>query len=143
MEPRLESTGTPQTPIINVDIHIGPGRSGKLRTVTYDPPPGDKGYQFPRDSKTGQLHFHVVTPGYRIAGFKYQSQRGGTPGMAPEPGLLPTPKRSLRIDFLFDRIQDGHLRLQFENATVQFSNDPQVGNDGDTRAEARQDREVA
>jgi hypothetical protein len=110
--------------------------------VTYDPPPKKNGYQFPKDSEDGVMHFHVKTPGYRISGFEYTPISNGTPTMTPAPGTLEKPKDKLRIEFDFDGIQEGDLRLHFQGKDVEFYDDPQVGNDGETRREPQRTLQV-
>lgn len=143
MQPPSESSPTCTVPTIRIDVHIAPGTNGRKRTVTYDPPPKKNGYQFPRDSEDGQMHFRVKTPGYSITGFEYHPISNGTPTMTPEPGPLKKPKDSLRIDFDFDGIQEGELRLHLKGADVEFYADPQVGNDGETRREPGRTLQIA
>jgi hypothetical protein len=143
MHERTASLDSPNPPTIQVNVSIAPRQSGIGHTVSYDPPPGKRGYQFPRDSKDGLLQFTVVTPGYGISGYNYLATKGGRPGMTPAPGSLKSPDARLDILFAFDAIQDGHLRLHLEGPNDQFHSDPQVGNDGDTRINAQAGLQVA
>lgn len=143
MQPPSESSPTCTVPAIRIDVYIAIDSDSRKRTVTYDPPPKKNGYQFPKDSEDGEMHFRVKTPGYSITGFEYIPISNGTPAMTPPPGRLEKAKDKLRIDFDFDGIQEGDLHLFFKGDGVEFYDDPQVGNDGETRREPERTLQTA
>lgn len=122
------------TPVLNIQVLVkGPLPDGTFQ-VSYNPPPGPNGYQFPKGTTAGIYNFNIVGNHHQFVGYGYVANQSALPAkVSPSQGNLPQPLTSLPLIYFFDSLQTGHLTLYFQHVSgARFSDDPQVGNDGQT-----------
>lgn len=136
MQQQPESSPIPTVPKIHVDVYVTNDSNTEKLKVTYDPPLTPNGYQFPKGSRDGKICFHMKTPSFCFTEYTYTPLPPGVsakPGMTPPQGKRFEPIETLCIDFVFEGIQNGKVKLRIDGKHVDFPDDPQVGNDGETR----------
>ena len=123
-----------RTPVLDIQVHVkGPLPNGQFE-VHYTPPPGPQGFQLPKGAPAGIYNFVIADHTHQFIGYSYVANDSVLPAkISPSQGNLPQPLTAMPMIFFFDSTQTGHLTLYFQHVDgTRFSDDPQVGNDGQT-----------
>ncbi len=120
----------PPVTLLNVSVSVAEGR------FSFDPPPGNAGYQFGKGCVRGTIVFKLDSSTVAFCGCRFHPTKGNMPGIETRWSSASRNADELAATFESPQgaIFDGNLHLYcilIEDDSV-LTIDPQVGNDGET-----------